>query len=108
MTASEYESFTIPKPKYDYCEEADFVLSETRKMSTDDMKKVELEVFDSKFTYQLPMQINWAIQNGESSFEFWFMDMTLITAMYDATLLVWNDKVANNAVIPTTVVHALK
>jgi hypothetical protein len=43
MTTSEYESFTIPEPNYNYCEEADFVLSETRKMSTDDMKKVEIE-----------------------------------------------------------------
>jgi len=108
MTVSEYESFTIPKPNYDYCKEADFVLSETRRMSTDDMKKVELEVYDSKFTSLLPMEINWAIENGVSSFEFWFNDMTLVTAMYDATLLVWREKVAHNAVRPTTVVHALK
>ena len=98
ITTSEYESFTIPEPNYNYCEEADFVLSETRKMSTDDMKKVEVEAFDSKFTSLLPMQISWAIQNEASSFEFWFMDMTLVTAMYDATLLVWREKVSHNAV----------
>ena len=108
MTTSEYESFTIPEPDYDYCQEARFVLSETKKMSKNDMKKVEIEVFDSKFTSILPMQIFWSIENGVSLFEFWFMDMALVTAMYDATILVWREKVVHNAVRPTTVVHALK
>jgi hypothetical protein len=34
--------------------------------------------------------------------------MILVTAMYDATMLAWREKVAYNAVRPTTVVHALK
>ena len=108
MTVSEYESFSVPEPKYDYCEEADFVLSETNKMATDDRKKVEIEVFDSKFTSLIPMHITWAIQNQQSSFDFWFHDMALVTAMYDATMLVWREKIAFNAVRPTTVVSLLK
>jgi len=39
---------------------------------------------------------------------FGFMTMLLVTAMYDATMLVWREKVVFNAVRPTTVVHALK
>jgi len=108
MTSSEYESFSVSEPRYDYCEEANFVLSETNTMSTDDRKKAEIEFFDSKFTSLLPMQIEWAIKNKFSSFDFWFYDMVLVTAMYDATMLVWREKVAFNAVRPTTVVHALK
>jgi len=108
MTSGEYESFSVSAPSYDYCEEANFVLSETNTMSTDDRTKAEIEFFDSKFTSLLPMQIDWAIQNQFSSFDFWFYDMALVTAMYDATMLVWREKVAFNAVRPTTVVHALK
>jgi hypothetical protein len=108
MTSSEYESFSISKPRYNYCDEANTVLSETNKMSTDDRKKVEIEFYDSKFTSLLPMQIDWSIKNQFSSFDFWFYDMTLVTAMYDATMLVWREKVHHNAVRPTTVVHALK
>jgi hypothetical protein len=108
MTSSEYESFSVSEPRYDYCEEANFVLSETNTMSTDDRTKAEIEFFDSKFTSLLPMQIDWAIKNQFSSFDFWFYDMALVTAMYDATMLVWREKVAYDAVRPTTVVHALK
>jgi len=108
MSSAEYESFSISKPEYDYCAEVDFVLGETRKMTVDDKKKMELEFFDSKFTSLLPMQIEWTIQNQFSLFEFWFYDMALVTAMYDATMLVWREKVAFNAARPTTVVHELK
>lgn len=108
MTSSEYEQFTVSAPEYNYCEEASFVLSETKKMSGDDKKKAEIEFYDSKFTSLLPMQINWSIQNQLSSFDFWYNDMVLVTAMYDAVMLVWREKVAFNAVRPTTVVAALK
>ena len=46
--------------------------------------------------------------NKLTSFDFWFYDMVLVTAMYDATMLVWREKVAIDAVRPTTVVHSLK
>jgi hypothetical protein len=108
MTSSEYEGFNVSKPEYDYCDEADFVLAETNDMSTDDKKKAEIEFFDSKFTSLLPMQINWTLANQFSIFDFWFYDMVLVTAMYDATMLVWREKVAFDAVRPTTVIHALK
>ncbi len=108
MTTSEYESFSVSKPDYDYCQEAEYAIEETRKMAEDDKKKAEIEAFDSKFTSLLPMQINWSLMNQFSSFDFWFYDMALVTAMYDATMLVWREKVAIDAVRPTTVVHALK
>jgi len=73
-----------------------------------DKKKMELELFDSKFTSLLPMQIEWTVKNKFSSFDFWFYDMALVTAMYDATMLVWREKVSFNAVRPPTVVHELK
>jgi hypothetical protein len=34
--------------------------------------------------------------------------MALVTAIYDATMLVWREKVVFDAVRPTTVIHALK
>ena len=108
LTKDEYESFSVSKPDYDYCKEAEKVLEETKQMAEDDKKKAEIEVFDSKFTSLLPMQINWSLMNRLSSFDFWHYDMILVTAMYDATMLVWREKVAINAVRPTTVVHTLK
>lgn len=108
LTVDEYESFSVPPPSYNYCEEVDFVLSETLDMANDDKKKVEIEVYDSKFTSLLPMQIEWSIKNQFSSFDFWYYDMALVTSMYDATMLVWREKVIHNAVRPTTVVHELK
>lgn len=108
MSRSEYENFTAPPPEYNYCKESDAVLSETKDMANDEQKKVEVEVFDSKFTSLLPMQIEWSLKKGLSSFDFWYYDMTLVTAMYDATMLVWREKVVHNSVRPTTVVHKLK
>lgn len=107
LTTEEYESFMVPPPEYNYCEEADFVLEQTRDMAEDELKKMQIEAFDSKFTSLLPMQITWSIMNGLSSFDFWYYDMALVTAMYDATMLVWREKVIHNAVRPTTVVHSL-
>jgi hypothetical protein len=108
MTSSEYEGFTVSKPEYDFCDEADFVLTETKDMSMDDKKKVEIELFDSKFTSLLPMQIDWSLANQFSTFDFWFYDMVLVAAMYDATMLVWREKVVFDIVRPTTVIHTLK
>lgn len=108
MTTSEYEDFSISKPNYDYCQEADYVLDETRKMADDESKKILIELYDSKFTSLLPMQINWSLKNQVTSFEFWFYDLALVTAMYDATMLVWREKVTIDAVRPTTVIHTLK
>ena len=108
MSASEYNTFSVSEPNYNYCEEANFVLSETNDMANDDRKKAGIELFNSKFTSLLPMQINWSIKNRFTSFEFWFYDMALVTAMYDAMMLVWREKVAFNAVRPPTVISALK
>ena len=108
MKNDEYENFGISAPNYNYCDEIDRVLAETNEMSTDDVKKIEIEVFDSKFMSILPMQIDWSIKNQLTSFEFWYYDMALVTAMYDATMLVWREKVVHNAVRPTTVVKIIK
>lgn len=108
LTNAEYRGFSIPKPKYNYCEEVEYVLSKTKNMATNDKMKVEIEFFDSKFTSLLPMQIDWTIKNNFSLFDFWFYDMALVTAMYDAIMVVWREKVAFNTVRPTTVVHTMK
>ena len=108
LSDNEYESFSSPLPDYDYCFEADFVIDKTQELADNDIQKMEVELFDSKFTSLLPLQINWSIQSGFSELEFWFYDMTLVIAMYDATMLVWRDKVLFDAIRPTTVVHAIK
>lgn len=108
LTEEDYESFSSPLPNYDWCEEADFVVERTRDMATSDTQKMEVEFFDNKFFSLVPLQVGWQLQKGQSLFEFWFFFMALDVAMYDATLLVWRDKVLFDLVRPTTVVHNAK
>ena len=108
LTSEEYESFESPLPSYDYCYEADIVVENTANLALSDQQKMEVELFDSKFTSLLPLQIQWSIVSGLSEFEFWWYDMTLVIVMYDATMLVWRDKVLFDGVRPTTLVHAVK
>eukprot|EP00536_Pseudo-nitzschia_multiseries_P018310 jgi/Psemu1/70504/estExt_Genemark1.C_23710002 len=107
MNREYYNSFTSPKPIYDYKKEARYVLRKTKKMASNDLQKMMLEYYDSKFTSILPLQIDWSIKSGMNNFDFWYNDMVLVNTMYDATLLVWKEKVVHNAVRPTTVVHEL-
>ena len=107
MDEDHYQSFSAPPPEYNYEEEAVEVLERTRIMASSDLEKMMIEYYDSKFTSILPLQINWSIASGASEFEFWFNDMVLVNTMYDAILLVWKEKIAHNAVRPTTVVHEL-
>jgi len=108
LSAEEYEAFNTRKPRHDYCFESDFVLERTSALATSDKQKMEVELFDSKFTSLLPLQIQWSIKSGLNEFEFWHYDMTLVIAMYDALMLVWRDKVLFNRIRPTTVVHRVK
>ena len=82
MSDEEYTSFSSPKPTYDYCTEADFVIENTKNLAENDIQKMQVELFDSKFTSLLPMQILWSIQSGFTEFEFWFYDMALVITMY--------------------------
>jgi len=107
MDEDHYQSFTAPPPKYNYEVEAEELLERTRIMASSDLQKMKIEYYNSKFTSILPLQINWSIASGASEFEFWFNDMVLVNTMYDAILLVWKEKIAHNAVRPTTVVHRL-
>lgn len=108
LTESQYTSFSSPIPRYNFCKEADFVLKNTFKLATSDLQKMQVELFDNKFTSLLPLQIDWSIKSGFSELDFWFYDMALTVAMYDATMLVWRDKVLFNVVRPTTVVQNVK
>jgi hypothetical protein len=108
LTTEEYESFSSPLPDHDYCFESEFVLDNTSELATSDQLKMEVELFDSKFTSLLPMQITWLIKNGASQFDFWYNDMVLVTSIYDVTMLVWRDKVLFNLIRPTTIVHAIE
>jgi hypothetical protein len=108
INVTEYEEKTAEDPRYDYCLEAANVIETTRIMATDDDQKAKIEMFNSKFTSLLPMQVNWCIAQGMDLFEFWWYDVALVAAMYDATVLVWREKVIHDMVRPTTVVHTLK
>jgi len=108
MTAEHYESFTVRPPLIDdYEEEVIDVLNRTRIMATSDEQKVKIELFDSKFTSLLPMQIQWSVRNGQSLFDFWYNDAVLLNAMYMANVLVWKEKARYNRARPTTVIHEL-
>ena len=76
-------------------------------MATNDLQKMKLQFFYLKFTSLLPFQIKWSIVSGQSEFDFWYTDMVAAHAIYDATLLVWKEKIVHNAVPPTTAVHQL-
>jgi len=102
-----FENFTVSGRTYDYDQEAAYVLEQTRKMATNDTQKMLIEYFDSKFTSLLPLQIGWSLMKGLDLFDFWFYELAFVNAMYDATMLVWKEKVEQNAVRPTTVVHGL-
>jgi hypothetical protein len=108
MDDEDYKAFSSPDPQYDYVLGAEYVLSQTNTMATSDEQKMAVEFFDSKFTSLLPLQIGWSLRSGMTEFEFWHYDMTLVNGMYDATMLVWRDKVLWDRVRPTTVVHGIK
>jgi hypothetical protein len=109
LDTEEYEAFGCSPPTYsDYVDEVESVLAKTNIMATSDEKKLLVEFYDSKFTSLLPFQVEWSLRSGLSHFEFWFYDMTLTAAMYDATMLSWREKVIFNRVRPTTVVHSMK
>jgi hypothetical protein len=108
MDDEDYKAFSSPDPQYDYVLGAEYVLSQTNTMATSDEQKMAVEFFDSKFTSLLPLQIGWSLRSGLTEFEFWHYDMTLVNVMYDATMLVWRDKVLWDRVRPTTVVHGIK
>ena len=64
MDKNHYESFTAPAPTYDYNEMASYVIEQTKTMATNDLQKMLIEYYDSKFTSILPLQINWSIISG--------------------------------------------
>jgi hypothetical protein len=105
---ADYMAKEAPVPNYNFCEETDFVLDNTNTLATSDEQKIQVEFFDSKFTSLLPTQIGWSLRSGFSEFEFWYYDMALVIGMYDATMLVWREKVKFNTVRPPTVVEELK
>jgi len=108
INVTEYEEFYADDPRYDYCFEAEKVIETTRIMATNDEQKARIEMFNSKFTSLLPMQVNWSIMKGFDLFQFWYYDVALVAAMYDAIVLVWREKVLHDMVRPTTVVHTIK
>lgn len=98
----------IGEPHYDYEKEVDLLLKRVGELGTDDQKKMLTEFYDSKLTSILPMSITYSILNGHSLFRFFYMDIVLNAAMYNAVLLSWRKKVEFNAIRPPTIVHALK
>jgi hypothetical protein len=108
LTTEEYASFSSPLPDHDYCFESEFVLDNTNELATSDRLKMEVELFDSKFTSLLPMLISWSFQSRVSQFDFWYNDMVSVTSFYAVTMLAWRDKVLFNLIRPTTIVHAIE
>lgn len=53
-----------PSPAYDYHSEMDEVLARTEALT--DEQKAEVELFDSKFTSLLPMQVQYYARKGIS------------------------------------------
>ena len=82
MDKEYYNSFRSPAPQYNYEEEAQYVLNQTKNMASDDLQKMMIEFYDSKMTSILPLQLGWSIDLGQDNFDLWFYDMVVVNTMY--------------------------
>ncbi|CAN0141131.1 unnamed protein product, partial [Discosporangium mesarthrocarpum] len=101
----EFISRRSPYPNYKYHSASKEVLQEAAMMATDDEKKVGIEFFDHKFTSLIPLKIEWA-KSRQTELEYYQVTLAVQLAMYDATVLVWREKVCHDRVRPPTMIKS--
>jgi hypothetical protein len=102
-----YCATTADEPDYDYYEEIPKVLKRMADLS--DAQKVEIEVFDNKLRSIVPLfgQYMNAIGLGRGDFMYSWIDISVCTMLYEATQLVWKEKVRYDRVRPPSITHKL-
>ena len=102
LTRAEIDSRTVPRPDYDYDEEALVVTERLRATAESDEAKIMIEFFDSKLDVAVAVieAVVTTLQLGyEQTLSY---VLTLTAGDYDALILAWKEKVAYDAVRPTT------
>ena len=96
----------LDNPKYDYALEAQLVLD--RSAALTEVAKAEVEFFDSKLASIVPLQVQYHIRSTGGSLDSWefvLTDTIAISAIYEAIIVSWKEKVRHDRVRPTTWIH---
>jgi len=101
-----------PEPKLagytrQYKEEANFALERTAELAVNDTQKMFVEYFDSKLTSIGLLALRFVARQVKNAFEYWSWALALAVTRYDATVLVWREKVRYSRVRPIAVVQAV-
>ena len=98
-------SRNLDPPEYDYDVEVPLVLNRTAEL--DPIQMAEIEFFDSKLLSLSPLLVQYYHRKGGdvTSYDFFVLNAAVDMAMYEATLVVWRQKVLYDKIRPTTMVH---
>ena len=121
-----------PNPKYDYKLESYQTLERTLELVTDPIKAAQVELFDNKVLLFTPLITQYYKQKSRNnqqqrpvvnttqnnttessllflleSFEFIQAFAIMVTTLYEATIVVWKEKVRHDLIRPTTKIHQL-
>jgi hypothetical protein len=107
FTDEELCAKTAPKPRYNLDDEIELTFA--RLADLDDDKKMEIELFDSKLTSLVPLMAQWYLRahSGGTLDDWGFIqvDSIIISALYEATVVVWKEKVEYDLVRPPSYAH---
>jgi hypothetical protein len=100
-------SQTAPPPDYDYEEEVSKLLA--RMASLTDLQKMSIEWFDNKIQSVSPAfgQFTSALGLTRNMWDTIWIDIAVCDVVYEATLVVWKEKVRYDRVRPPSIAHKL-
>lgn len=104
---NEFCAKKLNKPRYDYRREINALFRRTTKLN--ELKKAEIVAFDSKVDSLIPLQLQYYVRRGFKldSFDIIAQDLGVISATYEAVLVVWKEKVRHDLVRPPSIIRAL-
>lgn len=102
----DYCSFKSKNPRYRYTEEIDLLLERSRNMALDEgfITQAKIELFDNKFISLASLQNEVLFRNGFSGDSWEYIENEFLTSsvLYEASLLVWREKVRFDFIRPNT------
>mmetsp|Transcript_43908 Transcript_43908/g.101496 ORF Transcript_43908/g.101496 Transcript_43908/m.101496 type:complete len:575 (-) Transcript_43908:154-1878(-) len=106
LTDADVCSARLANPEYDLPFEANLVIQRTSTL--DDVKKIEIEFWDSKFTSLIPLLIQYGAAKGMNADDYnWIiLDFATVVSIYDAVQLSWKVKVQTDLVRPTSYIQS--
>jgi len=93
-----------PGPSYDYVAEADAVIANMATVDTAG-ELDEIRFFDGKLNVALGLIGTLLLGYGQSIEEIMFHSFGETSAVHDAGVAVWKNKLLNSRIRPTTVIH---